>query len=156
MRRPGRLAGAFGALQDRDYRLLFAATLTTSLGDAVGLIALSFAVLDVADVTALGIVIAARQIVTAAVLLFGGVVSDRQRRNLVLVGAALLQGAAQVAVAVAVLADTVTVAFFVITAGLWGLGAGLVIPAETGLVPQTVRPERLQQANALQAAQDLA
>ena len=33
---------------------------------------------------------------------------------------------------------------------VYGLGLGLVIPAEVGLVPQTVRPERLQQANALQ------
>ena len=33
---------------------------------------------------------------------------------------------------------------------VYGLGLGLVIPAEVGLVPQTVPPERLQQANALQ------
>jgi hypothetical protein len=33
---------------------------------------------------------------------------------------------------------------------LWGLGDGLVVPAEAGLVPQTVSSARLQQANALQ------
>ena len=34
--------------------------------------------------------------------------------------------------------------------GLYGVGAGLVVPAEVGLVPQTVSAARLQQANALQ------
>jgi MFS family permease len=111
---------------------------------------LSFAVLDVASATSLGIVIAARQVATAIVLIFGGVLSDRARRNLVLASAALLQGLAQAALAVAVLTGHATVPFFVVTAVLWGLGEGLVVPAETGLVPQTVTPGRLQQANALQ------
>jgi hypothetical protein len=33
---------------------------------------------------------------------------------------------------------------------LYGVGGGVVVSAEVGLVPQTVTPERLQQANALQ------
>ncbi len=39
---------------------------------------------------------------------------------------------------------------FVCLALLYGIGDGLVIPAEAGLVPQTVSAARLQQANALQ------
>ncbi len=124
--------------------------MTTSFGTAVGLIALSFAVLDVASATSLGFVLAARQVVTAGVLVFGGVLSDRKRRNVVLAGAALLQGLAQATIAIVVLAGDASVPLFVITAALWGLGEGLVVPAETGLVPQTVTPARLQQANALQ------
>jgi MFS family permease len=147
---PGRLVERLGPLQERDYRLLFGATVTTSFGSAVGLIALAFAVLDVAGATSLGLVIAARQVASAAVLLLGGVLSDRARRNLVLAGAALLQGTAQAAIAAAVLTGSATVPFFVLTAVLWGVGDGLVVPAETGLVPQTVSQERLQQANALQ------
>ena len=48
------------------------------------------------------------------------------------------------------LTDTATVPLFVACGVLWGIGDGLVVPAEAGLVPQTVAPERLQQANALQ------
>jgi MFS family permease len=145
-----RLVAGLGALREREYRLLFGATLTTSVGSMVGTIALAFAVLDVAGATSLGVVLAAREVASAAVLVFGGVLSDRARRNLVLVGASLLQGVAQGAIAVAVLGHTATVPLFVATAVLWGLGGGLVVPAETGLVPQTVSPARLQQANALQ------
>jgi hypothetical protein len=148
--RSGRLREGLGALQEREYRLLFGATLTTSLGAAIGTIALAFAVLDIAGATSLGLVLAVRQGASAAVLVFGGVLSDRARRNLVLVGASLVQGAAQGAIAVLVLAGAATVPLIAVLGVLWGLGDGLVVPAETGLVPQTVSPARLQQANALQ------
>ena len=75
----GRLGEGLGALREREYRLLFGATLTTSLGGAVGTIALAFAVLDVAGATSLGIVIAVRQGASAAVLVFGGAPSARRR-----------------------------------------------------------------------------
>jgi MFS family permease len=143
------LEGA-GALVERDYRLLFAATVVTALGDAVATIALAFAVLDFGDATDLGIVLAVRQVASAGVLLFGGVLSDRVARNKVLVGASLVQGVAQAAMAVAVLSSQASLAVFVVLGVLWGLGDGLVVPAEAGLVPQTVTPARLQQANALQ------
>jgi predicted MFS family arabinose efflux permease len=139
-----------GALREREYRLLFGATLTTALGDAISTIALAFAVLDVAGATSLGIVLAARQVASAAVLVFGGVLSDRARRNLVMVGASLVQGTAQGAIAIAVITDAATVPLFALFGVMWGLGDGLVVPAEAGLVPQTVSPARLQQANALQ------
>jgi MFS family permease len=144
------LTGRFGALVEREYRLLFSATVVTSVGDAVGSIALAFAVLDVGTATDLGIVFAARQSAQAAVLVLGGVVSDRLRRDRVLVGASLVQGVAQAALAATVLTGHATLAIFVATGILYGVGLGLVVPAEVGLIPQTVSPERLQQANALQ------
>jgi MFS family permease len=109
----GRVRASLGALVERDYRLLFAATLVTSFGDAVALIALAFAVLDVASASGLGLVIAIRQAASASVLLLGGVVSDRMPRNRVLVGASLLQGAAQAATAATVLSGTASLPLFV-------------------------------------------
>ena len=139
-----------GVLREREFRLLFGATLATSFGTAIGTIALAFAVLDVAGASEFGLVLAARLVVSAGGLLFGGVVADRTRRNLVLVTASLLQGVAQAVIAGAVLLYAATVPLFVVTAAIWGLGDGLVSPAEVGLVPQTVSSERLQEANALQ------
>jgi MFS family permease len=141
---------SLGALVERDYRLLFTATVITSLGDAVAVIALAFAVLDVGGATDLGIVLAARQAAGAAVLLLGGVLSDRLPRTRVLVGASLTQGVAQAALAATVLSGHASLGWFVALSVLWGLGDGMIIPAETGLIPQTVSASRLQQANALQ------
>ena len=144
------LSQRLGALQERDFRLLFAGTTITTIGDRLAGIALAFAVLDMASATALGIVFAVRQGVQALVVVGGGVLSDRIPRNLVLVGASLVQGAAQAATAACVLTGTGGVGAIVALQAVYGIGLGLVLPAEVGLVPQTVSPARLQQANALQ------
>jgi MFS family permease len=145
-----RFSGRLGALAEREFRLLFVATTITTAGSQIASIALAFAVLDVGSATDLGVVFAVRQSVEVIVLLFGGVLSDRLPRNLVLVGASLVQGVAQAVTAALVLTGSASVAAIVVLQGLYGVGNGLVVPAEVGLVPQTVSPARLQQANALQ------
>ncbi len=147
---PARLAGRLGPLAERDFRLLFSATTITTLGDRLAGIALVFAVLDFGSVTDLGLVLAARGVAETGLLVFGAVWSDRLPRNLVLTGAAMVQGAAQAATAFVVLAGTAGIGVVVVLQALYGVGGGFVVPAEVGLVPQTVNPSRLQQANALQ------
>jgi hypothetical protein len=145
------LRDRLGPLGERNFRLLFSATTISTLGDGLADIALAFAVLEISDSpVALGVVLAARMTVEVAVTLLGGVLSDRLPRQLVLVGASLVQAASQAATAAIVLGGTGSVAWIVVTQSLYGLGSGLVWPAEVGLVPQTVGEERLQQANALQ------
>ena len=146
---PMTLGERLGALQERDFRLLFTATTITTVGDRFAGIALAFAVLDISSATALGIVFAARQGMEALVAVGGGVLSDRllatssssERRSC---------RTAQAATAACVLADVGGVPAIAALQAVYGLGLGLVIPAEVGLVPQTVSAERLQQANALQ------
>jgi hypothetical protein len=45
------LAERLGALRERDFRLLFAGTMITTVGDRLAGIALAFAVLDIASAT---------------------------------------------------------------------------------------------------------
>lgn len=139
-----------GALVERDFRLLFSATTITGIGDRLAAIALAFAVLDLGSATDLGIVLAVRQGLQAAVTLGGGVLADRLPRNLVLVGASIVQAAAQAVTAALVLGGSGSIAAIAAAQAVYGIGSGVVVPAEVGLVPQTVSPERLQQANALQ------
>jgi predicted MFS family arabinose efflux permease len=141
-----------GALQERDFRLLFTATTITTLGDAIAGIALTFAVLITlhGSPKELGVVLAVRIVASSSVVLGGGALSDRLPRHLVIVGASLVQGFAQVATATLLLSGQATILALAILQLLYGLGSGLVLPAEVGLIPQTVSSERLQQANALQ------
>ena len=137
-----------GALAERDYRLLFSATTITTVGDRLAGIALAFAVLDLGSATDLGIVIGVRQGVEALVLVFGGVLSDRLPRNLVLVGASLVQGAAQAATAAIVISGSASIGLLVAFQALYGVGAGLVVPAEIGLVHRgtiTLNPQPANQ-----------
>jgi hypothetical protein len=145
-----RLTISRGPLVERDFRLLFSATTVSGLGDALASIALAFAVLHVGSAAGLGIVFATRQGVEVIVLVFGAVLSDRLPRNLVLVGASLVQASAQAATGALVLSGHATVETIAALQALYGLGQGFVWPAEVGLVPQTVTAPRLQQANALQ------
>lgn len=144
------LSHKLGALRERDFRLLFTATTITTLGDRLASIALVFAVLAIGSATDLGLVLGARTLAEAAIMLFGGVLADRLPRTHVLVGASLVQGVAQAATAIAILGGTGSIALVVALQIAYGLGAGVVIPTEVGLVPQTVSAARLQQANALQ------
>ena len=133
---PARLA----PLRERPYRLLFSASTISFLGDSVAGIALAFAVLDLTGTPNpiyLAVVFAGRQGANAALVLFGGVLSDRVPRNRILVGAALGQGAVQAATAAVVISDHATLGLLVGLQIVYGAADGFVIPAETGLVPQT-------------------
>jgi MFS family permease len=146
------LHGRLAPLAERPYRLFFSAATISTLGDSVAGIALAFAVLDLTGTPKplyLAIVFAGRQLANGALVLYGGVLSDRLPRNRILVGAAVGQCAAQAATAAVVLSGNAKLALLVVLQVVYGAADAFVIPAETGLVPQTVSDERLQEANAL-------
>ena len=139
-----------GALAERNFRLLFTSTSISALGDGVSTIALAWAVLQISgSPTSLGVVIAGRQVAEAAIAVAGGVWSDRLPRHLILIAAALVQGAAQAAGGILLLSGHATVPLLVVLQVAYGLAGGFVIPASQGLIPHTISTERLQQANAL-------
>ena len=139
-----------GALAERNFRLLFSSATISGVGDGISLVALAFAVLEVSNsAVTLGVVIAARQVTNAAITLAAGVWADRLRRDALLVGAAVVQGAAQTTTGILVIHGTGSVALLVALQATYGLAEGFVIPASTGLTPATISAGRLQQANAL-------
>src|SRR5437667_970504 len=145
-----RLGAAVGALAERNFRLLFASSTISGLGDGISVVALVFAVLQVSDsAVALGLVIAARQVADAAIVLAAGVWADRLPRHLVLVAVAVVQGAAQATTATLVITSVATIPMLIALQAVYGLAEGFVLPASTGLTPATVSPVRLQEANAL-------
>jgi MFS family permease len=143
------LGERLGPLAEQPFRLLWIGQTTSALGDALMGVALAFAVLDLGGSAGdLGLVFAARTVSSVAFVLAGGVWADRLPRRMVMLVAdavrALVQG---------------LVAFLLVSGAgeIWHLGAAAVvsgaasaffIPAATGLVPDTVSSERLQQANA--------
>jgi MFS family permease len=145
-----RLPDTLGALAERNFRFLFTSSTISGLGDGISLIALVFAVLQVSDsAVALGLVLAARQLANAGIVLVAGVWEDRFPRHVILIGAAIVQGALQAATGTLVVTGTATVAALVALQTVYGLADGFVLPATTGLTPATISPGRLQEANAL-------
>jgi predicted MFS family arabinose efflux permease len=82
-------------------------------------------------------------------VLFGGVLADRLPRHLVMVGSNLLSGAAQGVVAVLLLTHHAQLWHLIVLQVARGIAMAFFWPASQGLIPQTVRPSLLQQANAL-------
>jgi MFS family permease len=147
-----RLPTAMAPLRDRPFRLLFTGQAISLLGDGMAPVALAFAILDATgSASDLGWVLAARSGAMVALLLVGGVIADRMSRRLVMVVADLTRVAAQAATAALVLTGTAQLWELLVLQATFGAAMGLFYPALTGLVPATVRPEALQQANALRA-----
>jgi MFS family permease len=139
-----------GPLARREFRLLFAARAISFLGSAMAPIALAFAVLDLTgSASDLGLVLAARMVPQLVFMLVGGVWADRLPRNLVMVVSDLVTGGAQAATAALVLTGNAEIWHLVVLQAVGGAGFAFFFPASTGLVPQTVEPSLLQQANAV-------
>jgi predicted MFS family arabinose efflux permease len=66
-----------------------------------------------------------------------------------MIAADVARGAAQLALAIAVLTDTASFPLFLLVALLSGSATGFFQPASTALIPQVVSAERLQQGNAM-------
>lgn len=144
------MKASLAPLRERDFRYLFSGRLTSLMGSAIAPVALAFAVLDLTgSPTSLGVVLAARTIPTVLFLLVGGVLADRLPRQRVMVGANLVSGGAQGAVALLLLLGVAEVWHLVALEIVAGASSAFFFPASQGIVPQTVPPRVLQEANVL-------
>jgi MFS family permease len=94
-------------------------------------------------------VLAARTVPQVVFLLVGGVIADRWPRQLMMVGANAVSGTAQAAVALLLLLGVAEVWHLVALEIVAGASSAFFFPASSGIVPQTVPPRMLQEANAL-------
>lgn len=145
------LRGRLGALTERNFRLVFSSTTISAIGDGVAAIALVFAVLHIAhdSPTAVGIVLACRQVAAAVIALAAGVLADRLPRHVVLVAVGVVQAVVQAITGGLLVTGHATVPLLAGLSVVYGLADGFVIPAQNGLIPAVVSAVRLQQANAL-------
>lgn len=134
----------------RDFRLLFAGTATSLLGDQFALIATPWLVLQLTgDPLALGIVLALEGIPRAAFMLIGGAVTDRYAPRKVMLVCDTVRLGLTAAMAAVVLAGVVEMWMVYGFALGFGLVAGFAIPAENSVVPQLVGEDDLQAGNSL-------
>jgi MFS family permease len=139
-----------GALSERSFRLLFIGQGVSSVGDGVVPVALAFAVLDLTgSVRDLGLILAAQTLPLVLFVLIGGIWSDRLSRQTVMLYSDLTRAGAQAASAALLLTGTAHVWQLAALQAVYGTARAFFGPAATGLVPQTVQPDHIQQANAL-------
>jgi MFS family permease len=138
------------ALGEPRFRLLFAGRAISDFGDKLVPVALAFAVLELDDsASALGLVFAARMIPLVVLVLVGGVWADRLPRNVVMLAADGVRACTQATAGFLLITGRAEVWHLLVLMATYGAAQAFFDPASTGLVPQTVRRERLQQANGM-------
>jgi MFS family permease len=142
-------------LREREFALLWGGQTVSVFGDAMLLLALSFAVLDLTgSVTDIGLVLAASRAPLLLVVLAGGVVADRVSRRWLMVVADVVRAAALALTAGLLLAGSAQIWQLLVLQAVTGTAAGFFYPAATGLLPLAVPFELLQDANALRGISD--
>ncbi|MFK0153969.1 MFS transporter [Streptomyces sp. NPDC090493] len=134
----------------RNYSLLTAATIVTSLGANGSLIAAAFAVLDAGgDAGDVGLVAAARTFPLVLFLLVGGAVADRFPRHRVMVAANALNFLSQGVFAVLVLTGDPRLWQMMLLTALGGTGQAFFSPAAEGMLLSSVSGEQAGRAFAV-------
>ncbi len=139
-----------GVLTERNFRLFFSGYATSLFGSRMVPVALTFAVLNEGHgVAAVGYVLGVEDVPLVALLLIGGAIADRFSRRFTMLGADLARFASEGTLAALILVGRPPLWAFMVLAGVLGAGQAFFNPAMTGLMPEMVSRERLQQANAL-------
>jgi MFS family permease len=135
-------------LRERDFRNLFAAQATSTIGNEIVFVALALYVTEIGSPTDVGIVLAAATLPLVGFLLIGGVWADRLPRHRVMVVTDLIRFALHATLAALIFTGAVEIWHIVVIEALFGAAEAFFRPAYTGLVPQTVPEEMIQEARA--------
>ena len=135
-------------LRLRDFRNLVIGQAASTVGDRIVFVALALYVTDIGSATDVGIVLAASTLPLVGFLLIGGVWADRLARNRVMIVTDLIRFALHAALAALIFTGAVEIWHIVVIEALFGTAEAFFRPAYTGLVPQTVPEEMIQDAKA--------
>jgi MFS family permease len=136
-------------LAQREFRLLWLSQVGSTVADRLVIVALALYVNSIGTPTDVGIVLAAQTVPFVALLLVGGVWADRLPRHLVMVASDLARGVLHGVLAALILSGEAEVWQIVVIEALYGAAHAFFRPAYTGLVPQTVPDDLLQEAQAV-------
>ncbi|MDQ3777812.1 MAG: MFS transporter, partial [Actinomycetota bacterium] len=137
-------------LRERDFALFWTGWTVSLIGDGFFLVAIAWQVFDLWNApTALAIVGVAETIPVVALVLVGGVVTDRFERRKVLIGSSVLRGTCVALLGVLALTGTIELWHIFVIAVFFGAGQAFQGPAAGAIVPDLVPQDLLVQANSL-------
>ena len=120
------------------------------LGDGIFFVALAWQVYELSNApTALSVVFLAMSVPQVALLLLGGVLTDRFERRRIMIVADAVRWVAVTAIGVLAVTGRLALWEMVVLAGAYGAGEAFFGPAFGAIVPDIVPPDLLVQANSL-------
>jgi MFS family permease len=145
-------------LANRDFRALFVARCVSLLGDGAFLVALAWQAYTLSNApTALSLLGIAMTVPLIALLLFGGVVSDRHNRRTVMVLADVTRAILLAVLGILAASGTLRLWQMMVMVAIYGGAQAFFDPASDAILPEILPATQLGEANALeQAARPLA
>jgi len=135
------------------FRNLWAGQSLSGIGDALVIVVIGLYVTDLTGSSSeVGVVLAAYAGPLVLFLLVGGVVADRFPRRGVMIAADAVRFLLHGTLALLIALDAVRVWHMVVIGVLFGAAEAFFRPAATGLLPQTVPEDLIQEAQAVTAA----
>ena len=137
----------------KGFKSLVSSRFISNVGNGLSPIALAYGVLSIpgADGKDLSIVMAARFVPMVALMLLGGVVGDRYKRNRVVGGADII-GSVFVAIsAISFIGHFPSVWLLAVMGAIFGVLNALWWPAMVGVLPEILPREKLKDGNAIVA-----
>ena len=145
-----RLRRPLRVLRHRDFRYLWLANSASGLGDAIVTVAIALYVIDLTgSATDLGLVLAAHAIPLVAFVMIGGVWADRLPRHRLMIVTDLARFGLHGLLALLIFTGAVEIWQIVVIEIVFGIAEAFFRPAASGLLPQTVPEEDIQEANAV-------
>jgi MFS family permease len=137
-------------LRHKDFRYLFLGQSASAVGDQVAILALVIYITQrTGSPTDLGLVLAAGTVPLMGLILFGGVWADRLPRHRIMVVTDLIRALLHGVLAILILVGGASVAQMVVIEALFGAARAFFQPAYTGLLPQTISEDLIQDARAM-------
>ncbi len=123
----------------------------SNVGNGISPIALAYGVLSLPGATGkdLSIVMAARFIPLLTFMLFGGVIADRFQRNRLVGGSDMLGSFLAATSALSLIAGFSSTWLLALMGGIFGILNAIWWPAMSGVLPEILPKEKLQQGNAI-------
>jgi MFS family permease len=145
-------------LRHPDFRFLFLGQSASMVGDRVVVVAIAlFITQTTGSATDLSLVLAAQSLPLVGLLLLGGVWADRLPRHRIMVVTDLVRAGLHAALAVLIFSGAVRIWELVVIEAAFGAAQAFFQPAYSGLIPQTVPEELIQDARALtESVEDVA
>jgi len=123
----------------------------SNVGNGVSPIALAYGVLNLPHATGrdLSIVMAARFVPLLAFMLFGGVIADRFQRNRLVGGSDMLGSFLAATSAISLIGGFSSTWLLALMGGLFGILNAIWWPAMSGVLPEILPKDKLQEGNAV-------
>jgi MFS family permease len=137
-------------LRHPDFRYLFLGQSASAVGDQAVVVSLGLFITQLTgSPTDLGLVLAAQTLPLVMLILFGGVWADRLPRHRIMIVTDLIRGTLHATLAILIFAGAVRIWELVVIEALFGAAQAFFAPAYSGLLPQTVPEDLIQDARAL-------